>query len=178
MFARLNSRGIPAPYLLVGASYAAFTQLIFASQWRDAVVGMILLDPSHPRQGEKALATLSKHQVGASESIERFRTMLRGFGPAWEDGCRQVSAVDCLGSMPLTVIAAGAPEMPDELAPEVRAELIGDRHNLLTEYCKLTERGEMRIAEGIGHDIARLAPELALDSVRRMLALVGPAKKK
>lgn len=170
MSAQLTEQSIPKPYLLVGASYAGFTQLMFSFQWPEIVAGMILVDPSHPMQGKKALARLEAEQVGKSETIEQFRSMLNGFGPDWEEGCRQVSAVSTLGDISLLVLAAGALEMPEELAPNLREALTRERHCLLLEYCKLTSRAEMKVVAGVGHDITRLVPNVVIDSIKQMLS--------
>jgi pimeloyl-ACP methyl ester carboxylesterase len=170
MHEQLGVRGPQAPCLLVGASYAAFTQLLFAFQWPEAAAGIILVDPSHPLQGKKALARLEAERVGASGAMAQFRSLLNGFGPGWEAGCRQVSAVNTLGNMPLLVLAAGALEMPDELAPRVREALMHERHELLLDYCGLTGRGEMRVVAGVGHDITRLAPAVVIEAIKQMIA--------
>lgn len=168
--AALATHGRPAPYILVGSSYAAFTQLVFASQWGESVAGMILLDPSHPKQGERALARISPDLVGTSPAVEEFRALLRGFGPGWDEGCRQVSLVTHLGDIPLVVLAAGAPEMPQELPEATRVALIRDRHGLLREYAGLSTRGALVVVGGVGHDIASLAPQIVVDAAERMLS--------
>jgi pimeloyl-ACP methyl ester carboxylesterase len=166
---QLGQRGLTPPYLLVGASYAAFTQLLFSFQRPETVAGMILVDPSHPMQGKKALARLEAEYGGASVAMEKFRLMLSGFGPAWEEGCRQVSAVSTLGNIPLLVLAAGALEMPDELALSLREKLLHERHDLLRDYCRLTSKAELRIMAGLGHDITRLAPQVVIDAIKQMI---------
>ena len=172
MHAQLAIRGSEAPYLLVGASYAAFTQLLFAFQWPQSVAGMILVDPSHPLQGKKALARLAASPIGASEAVEQFRALLAGFGPGWEQGCRQVAAVSSLGQLLLLVLAAGALEMPVELTSSLRAALMHERHELLLDYCRLTGRGEMKIVAGVGHDITRLAPDVVIEAIRQMIGMI------
>ena len=168
--AQLNDHGVSKPYLLVGASYAAFTQLLFSFQHPETVAGVILVDPSHPMQGKKALARLEAEQVGASIAIDRFRSMLRGSGSGWEEGCRQVSVVSSLGDIPLWVLAAGELEMPDELPPGLREKLLHERHDLLHDYCRLSSRGALKVVAGVGHDITRLAPSVVIDSIKQVIA--------
>jgi len=169
LHAWLAARKFAPPFILVGASYAAFTHLLFAFHRRQVVAGMILIDPSHPRQGEKALARLSSERVGSSMAIEQFRSFLSGFGADWDEGCRQVSEVTELGDVPLRVLAAGALEMPDELPLNVRTAIVRERNELLLEYCRLTSNGTMRVVEGVGHGIAAAAPDVVIESIRQMI---------
>jgi pimeloyl-ACP methyl ester carboxylesterase len=175
LHATLASWGISAPVLLVGASYCAFTQMIFAQRWPRRVAGLVLVDPSHPLQGERALARLTPDAAGTSEAVERFRLLLKGFGPAWEAGCRQFAEVQDLGTVPMTILAAGSPETPEELEPALREALIQERHGLLRSYCGLSRRASMRIVEGSGHAIASEEPEAVIQAVREMLEAIAPA---
>ena len=44
---------IPGPYLLVGHSFGGYNQLVFQSLYPDQVVGIVLVDSSHPDQGDR-----------------------------------------------------------------------------------------------------------------------------
>ena len=44
---------IPGPYLLVGHSFGGYIQLVFQSHYPDQVVGIVLVDSSHPDQGNR-----------------------------------------------------------------------------------------------------------------------------
>lgn len=173
LFEALRANNVAPPFILVGASYAAFTHLLFAFQWREQVAGVILVDPSHPKQAEVALPRLPPERAGSSRAVEDFRKLLRGFGPGWETGCQQVSLVGEIGSVRLTVLAAGAPEIPAELGVELKGILIRERHELLRGFCKLTTRGEIEIVEGVGHDITSAAPDVVLGSIRKMIKASG-----
>lgn len=48
MHALLETVNAPKPYLLVGHSYGGMTSRLFAAQFPDEVVGMVLLDPADP----------------------------------------------------------------------------------------------------------------------------------
>jgi pimeloyl-ACP methyl ester carboxylesterase len=166
----LQDSGVAAPYLLVGASYAAFTLLLFASRWPGLVAGMILIDPSHPLQGEVGLRRLSRPDVGSAHAINGFRSMLRGFGPKWEQGCREVSVVTDLGNLPMVILEAGALEMPVELSAAVRTDLGRDRHELLRRYAAMSSRSSLRVAEGAGHDLVSKQPGTVVECVRELIA--------
>jgi pimeloyl-ACP methyl ester carboxylesterase len=46
----LTAAGVPGPYVLVGHSFGGFNMRMFASLHRDQVLGMVLVDSSHPDQ--------------------------------------------------------------------------------------------------------------------------------
>ena len=48
--AALATGAIPGPYVMVGHSLGSLESLLFADRHRDAVVGMVLVDPSVPNQ--------------------------------------------------------------------------------------------------------------------------------
>ena len=56
--ALLTKAGVPGPYLLVGHSYGGIHIRMFASQYPDKVLGMVLVDTAHPDQDEKWIAAL------------------------------------------------------------------------------------------------------------------------
>jgi pimeloyl-ACP methyl ester carboxylesterase len=50
--ALLNSRGLRPPYVLVGHSLGGIYVQLFARKYPDDVVGLVLVDSSHPSQFE------------------------------------------------------------------------------------------------------------------------------
>lgn len=161
---------LPAPYILVSPSFGAFTALLYAARYPSDVAGLVLVDPSHPRQGPVALAVLPPAGPDLPPSLASFRAFLAGFGPVWDRGCRQVSTVVSVGDIPLIVLAAGRQEAPIELSPDIYATLIRDRHTLLAEYAKLSTRGELQVVAGIGHCIATEAPLIVRDAILQLVA--------
>jgi pimeloyl-ACP methyl ester carboxylesterase len=157
--------------VLVAPSFAGFTALLYAQAFPENIAGLLLVDPSHPRQGPMALAALDSPNAPDAPSIRAFRTMLAGFGEAWDEGCRDVAAITNLGQMRMIVLAAGKPLTPPELPASIREKLIRDRHDLLAEYARLSSRGEIRIVAGVGHDIARESPDVVIRAALELAAV-------
>jgi len=63
MHTLLSRANVPQPYLLAAHSYGAYIARIFASQHRDAVAGVVLVDPSHEDEPVIDLAA-AKHAGG------------------------------------------------------------------------------------------------------------------
>jgi pimeloyl-ACP methyl ester carboxylesterase len=164
------------PCILVSPSFAAFTALLFAHRFPDRVAGLVLVDPSHPRQGPAVFEVLSSANVAQSPAIAEFKKFLSGFGPVWDEGCRLVTAeVSSLKDIPLIVLAGGRLEMPSELSSTISEKLMNDRHALLGEYAKLSTRGELRIIPNVGHAIARDAPEVVRAAILDLVNRLKPA---
>ena len=76
--ALLTNAGVPGPYLLVGHSYGGLHVRMFASQFPDKVIGMVLVDSAHPDQDERWLAALPAPAPNETESIQMARQFLVG----------------------------------------------------------------------------------------------------
>ena len=165
----LLSRSYVGPFVIVSPSFGAYTALLYASKYRDSVAGLILVDPSHPRQGPVALEVLPPEKEIVSPSVAKFRSSFAGFGPTWDEGCRLVSSIESLWDIPLVVLAAGRPEAPSDLPVGTYDRLVKDRHLLLEDYAKLSSRGEVRIIPDVGHGITVDAPEVVCRAISEMI---------
>ena len=168
----LTAGASPAPCVLVSASFGAFTALLFAAKYPLDVAGIVLADPSHPRQGPVALEVLSTLGPHVTEPIAKFRAMFAGFGPMWDEGCRDVEGVVSLGDIPVLVLAAGRPEAPSELPADVYRRLVADRHRQLGEYAALSTKGDLQIVPDVGHGIAVEAPDVVREAIFRTISRI------
>lgn len=64
----LATRGLPAPYVLVGHSLGAHYVRVFAGRYPDDVAGLVLLDPAHEEQFERV--------PGVAAQMEQLNRML------------------------------------------------------------------------------------------------------
>jgi pimeloyl-ACP methyl ester carboxylesterase len=69
----LGQAGIPGPYVLVGHSYGGALARVYAAQYPDEVVGMVLVDPRHPDQDRR----FPPEAQARSQSEARMIAMLR-----------------------------------------------------------------------------------------------------
>lgn len=164
----LVDRDILGRAIYVAPSFAGFTALLLADEDRGALRGILLIDPSHPRQGPEALRILA--DAADSPELERVRSLLRGFGPAWDQSCCEVAEIRDLGSLTLHVLAGGKFDLPCELPEDIQVRLMRSRHAMLSEYCALTRDGSFEVVEAAGHDIVRQASDAVLSAIQRMLS--------
>lgn len=159
---------ITRPYLLVGASFAGLTALLYAYQYPQEVAGILLLDSSHPRQSEVARAALSEVILENAENTA-FRKFVGGFGPTWDYSRRLFDDLGPLGDIPLIALAAEKPPMPACLPDAVQNRLTQDWHALQKDHARRSSRGEMRVVTGSGHEITKVAPDVVIDTIKEMV---------
>ena len=130
----LEAAGEPGPYVLAGHSFGGLTTLMFAEANPEDVAGVVLIDPSHPRQDE-ALAEVP--EIVAAQ--ERDIADLQGMAARAEAG--KVGDADVL---PL------APPLPVDLKYQWAA-LFARPHSLRTTIAELDAWEEtVGQAEGAG----------------------------
>ncbi|MCH6553751.1 MAG: alpha/beta hydrolase [Acidobacteria bacterium] len=77
----LNHAGIEGPYVLVGHSFGGFTARLFASQYPEEVVGMVLVDPIHPQEW-LPLAKEARRKLVGGARMSRYGALLARLGIA------------------------------------------------------------------------------------------------
>ena len=164
----LRADSVPGPYLLVGASFGGFAALFHAYRHRQEVAGVLLLDASHPRQSAVVLSALPE-DLPANPEIKAFRQFVKGFGPVWDQSCRLFDGVGSLGDVLLTALAAEHPPMPRSLPESVRSRLTEGWHGLQRDHALRSDRGQMRVVAGSGHEIAKDAPDVVVKTIEAMI---------
>lgn len=166
--AMLAAAGAKPPYVFVAASFGGFAALAYAARSPGTLAGMVLADASHPEQSESALAAIPAN-APVTPMMTAFKRTLQGFGPVWTESCAEIARIHGLEDLPLIVLAAGTPDMPDELPPETRVSLTRSWHALQRKHAARSTRSELRIVEGAGHDLVRVAPQSVLNAIRDLV---------
>lgn len=180
--ALLAAAEVSGPYVLVGHSLGALVLQDFAARHREAVAGMILLDPP-PRgfiEGKQfpELATLAekmtaewqaKAEAGAAsaDAGEReraifFRTIASEHREMFGASARQAAAIHDFGDLPLVVIASGRPNPFFGDAAESFQRFWVEQSRELSER---STRGKLLVAEGASHILYLDAPDLVVESI-------------
>jgi len=165
----VDQEGSSGAVTLVASSLGGFTALAFANRNRELEVRLVLLEPSHPRQGVSALAILDRESVPPSPEVEDLRRFFGSTNEASESGARELAKIEGLGGTPLLVVAAGALNFPDTIPKSVQTQLIEDRHAMLAGYATLSERSWFRVIPHAGHGLVHDAPEVVAQLIREFL---------
>jgi pimeloyl-ACP methyl ester carboxylesterase len=114
LHALLAAAGVPGPYVLVGHSYGGMLVHVYAATYAGDVVGLVLLDSSHPDQISRFLATLPPRRNGEPHALTELRNGLRlqvttpnPEGVNWSESSDQARAAGSIGNKPLIVVTAG-----------------------------------------------------------------------
>jgi pimeloyl-ACP methyl ester carboxylesterase len=180
----LTQVDLPGPYVLVGHSFGGFNARLYANQYPDDVVGIVLVDSAHPDLDLVAL--LPPEASDENEGIRKVRAVLRqeaqemgnpeGIDPVASTA--QVRSISSLGALPLVVLThtseiwiemviTGFPRFPRELATRLeQAWQEGQRHLL-----PLSSQSVQMVAQHSGHYIHHEEPELVVHAIRHVVDL-------
>jgi pimeloyl-ACP methyl ester carboxylesterase len=193
LHALLVNANIPGPYVLVGHSLGGFTARLYASQYPEEVVGMLLVDAGHPDEMSRALALLPHESADESPAIKNLRqwyTIVLS-DPLkvaeyydWQTSCAQVRATGSLGDIPLVVLTRDVVNPKAQLAlmrqfcgddfPSELNERI-DREALVLqeELVGLSSNSVHIIVKDSSHLIPTDRPDSVVDAILKVLAEVG-----
>ncbi len=198
----LQAAGIKPPYVLVGHSMGGFNVRLYASAYPTDVVGMVLVDASHPDQ-DKRLPPEIQNMQGSWEREALFVEFSMPFGiprlmglceenpvlraaecnwrnahenleemKAFKESAAETAATGSLGNIPLIVLSHD-PEKPSaELAPDLAKSTNEAWGKMQEELAHLSTRGTQTIAKNSAHYIQLDRPDVLIDAVRTVVQQV------
>jgi pimeloyl-ACP methyl ester carboxylesterase len=187
LHALLGAAGIPGPYVLVGHSAGGLVVRLYASEYPDEVIGMVLLDSTHedvwlrfqealaPDQWAQfeALTVTNQDLLDVYPEAERWYT-----APLADDATtgqvRQARKDLPLRPMPLVVAAHGIP-FGDPFPGWPSDTMEGIMFALQQDLAQLVPDARLIVATESGHNIHQDQPELVIDAIQQVVAAVrGP----
>ena len=165
---------VPSPFILVGHSIGVFHVLVFASKYADELVGMVLVDASHPDQWSAINAVLPPESPDEPESIKRIRIIPPASLPEKMDipaSINQVKSIKSLGNLPLIVLSHNPTwSINPNLSPVLSEKIEQIWENQQNEYANLSSNSTHVIATKAGHYIQVDEPQLVIDAIRKVIA--------
>ena len=172
----LGSAGIDPPYVVVGHSYGGVLGWQFARQHEEDVVGLVLLDSSHPGQTERFRAALPPPAPDEGEEVRQLRhSLFQDDEPGPENvvfarALREVGDPGSLGETRLIVITAGQEDpsgLPGRIATRLRRAwfaLQNDYARRSTDSVHVTAQYSPHFIQGnLGQ------PELVVKAIREVV---------
>jgi pimeloyl-ACP methyl ester carboxylesterase len=180
----LGAAAVPGPYVLVAHSSGGLVARLYANEYPDDVVGMVLLDSTHedvwlrfqealtPEQWEifEAQTVTNQAMLDAYPESERWYT-----APLADDAStgqvRRAMQDAPLHPMPLVVLAHGIPfgdpfpDWPSETMEAIMSALQGD-------LAELVPNARLAVAIESGHNIHQDQPDLVIDAIRDVVEAV------
>jgi pimeloyl-ACP methyl ester carboxylesterase len=165
---------IAGPYVLVGHSIAGFHARVYANRYPREVVGVVLVDASHPDQVARLLAALPPRAT-ENPAVATFRAGLADTRPDPQEGfdfirsAAQVRATRPLGSRPLVVLSHGRSPWPSDLPAGVTARLERVWSALQDQHARLSSDSVRVIGRSSGHFIQLDQPQLVIAAVQQVV---------
>jgi pimeloyl-ACP methyl ester carboxylesterase len=182
--ALLRAAEVDPSYVVVGHSIGALNALAYASQHKNVVAGLVLLDPppvdfmrgkrfpdlyemaeqmteGFRRDAERARAAGDTRQAAFQEAMASEHEMM------FRSGWALVGSIQSLGDMPLVVVGSG---VPNPQFGESAAEFQAFWRESSEELSRLSTRGRFVFAANSTHDIPGDAPEIVVEAVRTVVA--------
>jgi pimeloyl-ACP methyl ester carboxylesterase len=195
----LRSANVAPPYILVGHSMAGFDVRLFTSLFRNEVVGMVLVDSSHPEQQKRFPPALNDLDATWLREQEFFEFTMPFGIPRLLGFCgndAEVRAADCnvhsaregvaelksisesaaqaaatgtLGDLPLAVLTADPDQPQPDLPEDLEKPTSAAWQQMQRELAQLSTRSTHVIAKNSGHYIQLDRPDLVIEAVRNVV---------
>ena len=188
----LQKAGVEGPYVLVGHSLGGLNAQVFAHTYPDLVAGLVLVDPP-PLDfiSGKAFPDLRQMAVGqaaelsaAAEQVRRSKDPQERANASYLEAVAselqmlfsetaEQAAIESFGDLPLSVLAAGKPNLAFGEQAEAYQQLCIEQNRVLSR--KSADGTFVLVSEG-SHHLNEDAPERVLEEVRQVLARAGTRK--
>ena len=160
----LQATGIQPPYVLVGHSLGGLYQYVYAKLYPDEVVGLVLLDPTHPRHWEEMQREFP--QGAGMIKVMRF-ALFSSVDKSEFDA--QTKCLDTLNmaqplSVPSRLLVSG------RFRPEERGIYEKMLKTLRKDWLRLLGAKQMQVVWDSGHYIQKDSPEEVLAAVQQLIA--------
>ncbi len=178
LHALLRAAPVSGPYLLVGHSLGGLIVRLYAGLHPEEVVGLVLLDSSHPDQLDRERTVFLTRRSGESESVQAFRAESLNPNPA-----RHIEGIDLQASvaqvrvapiptgLPIVVVSRGKPsDWPDDFPADLVADLEHVWRGLQSDLLQLSRDAKHLIATQSSHFIQFDEPQLVVEAIRSAIA--------
>jgi len=163
----LRRSGLNPPYVLVGHSLGGLYANLFARLHPLEVAGVVLVDSSHPDQGE-----MMRNPGAVWGAVNRVvQKIYTNINPTkfselavFDEAALQVANAGPFPDVPLVVLTAGKRFW--WLAPEETRQTIENHQRSLAA---LSARGKQIIAEKSGHFVQNDSPEVVIEAIREVV---------
>jgi pimeloyl-ACP methyl ester carboxylesterase len=166
LVAALKVARIKGPYVAVGHSLGAYESLLFKDRAPEAVVGMVLVDPSIPDQGDRLNKAVHKPPLSGKALLN----------PLFISSKQVVNPERNYGEMPIIVLTSTkVPELPPETPDAVSARatfaaMDAEMHRGHAELAALSSRGVQRLVPDSGHYIQLDQPDAVIGAIKEVIS--------
>ncbi len=164
----LAKAGVSGPYVLVGHSLGGLYAILYANNYPKEIVGMVLVDASHPDQIARANA-LMKPELAKRR---RDGLMQNEEGADVDEILAEVRATHWRTNIPLYVLAKGSVRPPPaDWSAENWEKYRQAQREMQADHARRSPNSKLIIAEKSGHEIPNDQPDLVIDAIKQVANL-------
>jgi pimeloyl-ACP methyl ester carboxylesterase len=157
----LTNAGIEAPYILVGHSLGGMYMRLYADLYSDEVLGLVLVDSSHPESFSRNAAILPTESPEDSESMKFYREWFNNTSPD-PTLYPHLFEFGSLGDLPLIVLTSSYKKRAEDFPVELSALFDQIWVELHGELAQLSSNTTHILTAESGHFIHQDQPELVI----------------
>ena len=206
LHALLQAASVSPPYVIVGHSMGGYDVRVYTDLYRNEIVGMVLVDASHPDQESRFPPTLTNLE-GSWQREMQFIAMTMPFGiprllglcensplaraadcnwhsarerlaevKAFRESAAEAAASGSLGDLPLAVLSHDPDKPSGDLPPEIARPTNEVWQKMQDELAHLSTHGTHIVARNSAHYIQEDRPDVVIDAVRSVIEQAREAK--
>jgi pimeloyl-ACP methyl ester carboxylesterase len=166
LIAALKVARVEGPFVAVGHSLGAYESLLLKDRAPKAVVGMVLVDPSIPDQGDRLNKAVHKPPLSGKALLN----------PLFISSKQVIDPKRNYGQMPITVLTSTkVPELPPGTpdaasARATFAAMDAEMHRGHAELAALSSRGVQRPVPDSGHYIQLDQPDAVIAAIKEVIS--------
>ena len=204
----LRAAGVAPPFVIVGHSMGGFNVRLYTSMYPQDVVGMVLVDASHPDQENRFPAEL-KNMEGSWQREAQFIAYTMPFGVprlldlcedgaldraadcnartarerlaevrAFPESAAQTASTGSFGDLPLAVLSHDPEKLSNDLPADLAKSVNTLWQGMQEDLAHLSTRGTQTVAKNSGHYIQIDRPDVVIDAVRNVVEQARQAHSK
>lgn len=199
LHALLQAGSVSPPYVIVGHSMGGYNVRVYTSLYRNEIVGMVLVDASHPDQEIRFPPEL-KNMEGSWHREAQFiastmpmgiprllglcedDALTRAADCNWHSAREQLAEISAfpesaaetantgsLSDLPLAVLSHDPDKPSSDLPPELAKPTNEAWEKMQEELAHLSTRGTQTVAKNSAHYIQSDRPDVVIDAVRNVV---------
>lgn len=177
----LVTANIEKPYILVGHSWGGINIRLYTDQYPDDIVGLVLVDASHPNQLSAFLENIPPESPDDSLKVRLYKRRILS-PPDLNNSEKmdrltsldQVQSLNDLRDLPLVIVTRSPTATPPTNRPSELNELLDSIwQDLQASLVPLSTNSLQMISEKAGHNIHDEEPELIIDAILHILSQVN-----
>ncbi|HKV76646.1 MAG TPA: alpha/beta hydrolase [Candidatus Sulfotelmatobacter sp.] len=206
LHALLQAARVSPPYVIVGHSMGGYNVRVYTSLYRNEIVGMVLVDASHPDQENRFPAEL-KNMEGSWHREAQFVAYTMPFGiprllglcendavtraadcnwhsareqlaeiSAFSESAAETASTGSLSDLPLAVLSHDPDKPSSDLPPDLAKTTNEAWEKMQEELAHLSTRGTQTVAKSSAHYIQIDRPDVVMDAVRNVVDQARPVQ--